>query len=398
MKILYILSDTFIAGGATKSFVTMLHAVLAAGHEAAVVCNDDRGVTQYLRSINVTTVVRPYRFASLPTMSWSAKDIVRFVPRFIRDRIVNPRSAKSVLEFAREFRPDIIHENTSVTGIGSYVARRLQIPHIIHIREYADKDFRIYLLNYRKRLRYKKVYPVSITKDLALYRCDRLGISRKARVIYNGIIDDDSIKYDRHKEPYFLYAGRIEPNKGIEDLIDAYISYRQAARHLRQPLLLKIAGTYHQQSFIDRLRLKVEKSGLTDDVIWLGECREMDRLYSKAAATVIPSRCEGFGRIPPEAMAAGSLCVMRDSGGLREQLDNGVHVTGSEIALRFESIPELAEALHEISRDYNEMSKGIESRYEEMIRRAQLTVKELYTKSIYGANILALYNDIHDQQ
>lgn len=397
MKILYILSDTFIAGGATKSFVTMLHAALDAGHEAAVVCNDDKGVTRYLQSIGVTTVVRPYRFASLPTVSLAVKDIIRFVPRFVRDRIVNPRSAKSVLEFAREFRPDIIHENTSVTGIGSYVAKRLGIPHIIHIREYADKDFRIYLLNYRKRLRYEKVYPVAITKDLASYRCDRLGICRKARVIYNGIIDDNSIAYDRHKEPYFLYAGRIEPNKGIEDLIDAYISYRQVAGRSVETLQLKIAGTYHQKSFIERLRLKVIKSGLADDVIWLGECKEMNSLYSKAAATIIPSRCEGFGRIPSEAMAAGSLCVMRDSGGLHEQLDNGVLVTGEEIALRFESIPELTDALVEISRDYNESPQGA-SRYEEMIRFAQLTVRKLYTKRVYGDNILALYNDIHNQQ
>lgn len=387
-----------MAGGATKSFVTMMQAAIEAGHEVAVVCNNDREVAQFLKSKGIVTVVRPYSFASLPRISNDVKDIVRFIPRFIRDRIVNPLSAKSVLRFAKEFQPDIIHENTSVTGIGSVVAKGLNIPHIIHIREYADKDFRIYLLNYRKRLGYEKVYPVAITKDLASYRCDRYGISRKAIVIYNGIIDDSSISYDPKKEPYFLYAGRIEPNKGIEDLIDAYIRYASGTQSAEKILQLKIAGNYHSQPFFIRLKQKLAFAGLTNEVLWLGERTEMNKLYSKAAATVIPSHFEGFGRIPPEAMAAGSLCVMRNSGGLKEQLDNGIEVSGDEIALRFDSIEELTNNLKEISEDYHATRGRDDSRYRPMISRAQLTVKNLYTKKAYCENILKLYDDIQTQQ
>ena len=397
MKIIYILSGTYIAGGATKSFLTMLRAAVDAGHEVAVVCCDENGVAQYLKSIGVTTLVFPYRFASLPPVSTTARDVVRFIPRFFRDRVENYKAAKSVLEFAKVFKPDIIHENTSVTGIGGYVAKRLDIPHIIHIREYADKDFRIYLLNYRNRLRYENVYPVAITRDLASYRCDNLGISRKARVIYNGIIDDSSIAYNPGKDPYFLYAGRVEPAKGTEDLIDAYIQYRQDVADAGRIMKLRVAGSCIDKTFFELLKKKVDVAGYAGDVIWLGECTDMDDLYMKAAATIIPSKSEGFGRVAPEAMSKGSLCVMRDSGGLKEQMDNGVEVSGDEIALRFSTSEELADMMKAISDDYFE-NNGFLPSYEKMIERAQATVKELYTKKVYCENILKLYNDIYCQQ
>lgn len=395
MKIIYILSGTYISGGATKSFLTMLEAAMNAGHEVAVVCCDENGVAQYLKSKGVTTLVYPYWFASLPPVERNVRNVLRFVPRFFRDRIVNYRADKFVLRFAREFKPDIIHENTSVTGIGGYVAKRLGIPHIIHIREYADKDFKIYLLNYRSRLRYENVYPVAITRDLASYRCDNLGISRKARVIYNGIIDDSSIAYNPDKEPYFLYAGRVEPAKGTEDLIDAYIQYRSDVADVGRIMKLRVAGSCIDKSFFEMLKKKVDVAGYAGDVIWLGECTDMDELYAKAAATIIPSKSEGFGRVAPEAMSKGSLCVMRDSGGLKEQMDNGIELTGEEIALRFSNSEQLASIMREISLDYYESR---ESKYSEMIDRSQSVVRQLYTKKAYCENILKLYNDIYCQQ
>ena len=177
---------------------------------------------------------------------------------------------------------------------------------------------------------------------MAEYRCVRLGIGREPRVIYNGIIDGRAMALPEKKHPFFLYAGRIEPNKGIEDLIDAYIGYRSHRDSEGKVIKLKIAGAYLRKAFFDSLRQKVVQAGLSDDVAWLGECSGMDELYSEAAATIIPSYCEGFGRIPPEAMASGSLCVMRDAGGLKEQLDNGVSVSGDEIALRFTTVAQLS--------------------------------------------------------
>lgn len=394
MRILYILSGTEIDSGATKSFLTMLEGVVAAGHEVAVVCCDDLGVTRLLKEKGVKTFVCPYRFASLPTVAFTARDIIRFIPRFIRDRIVNPRSAKKVLGFARGFRPDIIHENTSVTGIGYHVASRLGIPLIIHIREYADKDFRIYLLNYRKRLGYSKSYPVAITKDLARYRCDRHAISRKATVVYNGIIDETSFACDSDKLPYFLYAGRIESNKGIEDLIDAYTGYRNTSGAGGKCLKLKVAGRAPYPAYFKRLDKKIQESGYAADIEWLGQCGNMDALYRKAAATIIPSYLEGFGRIAPEAMSKGSLCVMRKTGGLLEQLDNGVETTGGDIALGFESNSELSGLLKEIADNYTEGKVRYEAAYLQMIQRAQQTVKALYTKQAYCKNILQLYTNI----
>lgn len=398
MRILYILSGTNIIGGSTKSFMAMLEAAVNAGHEVAVVCNDNEGITQVLKSRGVKTFVTPYGYAAFPPLSFSARDIVRFIPRFIRDRIVNRKAGKKVLEFSRHFSPDIIHENTSVTGIGSYVACKLGVPHIIHIREYAGKALNMYLLDYKKRLRKENVYPVAITKYLASCRCDDLGVGKTARVIYNGIIDEAEIGKCDEKDPYFLYAGRIEPNKGIGDLIDAYIAYRKNNHEgTGKPYLsLKIAGECNKdrKSYLSQLKRKLKSSDCEKDVNWLGRTMEMQQLYSKAAATIIPSKFEGFGRIAPEAMAMGSLCVIRNSGGLKEQLDNGIEITGDDIALRFSTQEELTNLLCDISDNYYKHCAQGNSNYSEMIRRAQQTVKKLYTTQVFADNLLKLYDDV----
>lgn len=398
MRILYILSDTNITAGSTKSFMATLEAAVNAGHEVAVVCNDNEGIAQVLKSRGVKIFVTPYGYAAFPPLSFSVRDIVRFIPRFVRDRIVNRNAGREVLKFSRHFSPDIIHENTSVISVGSYVAGKLGIPHIIHIREYADKGLKIYLIGYKRRLRKENVYPVAITKDLASYRCDGLGVGKKAHVIYNGVIDDIEIgKYDE-KEPYFLYAGRIEPNKGIGDLIDAYIAYRKKYHKEigGQYLRLKIAGECIKvyRSYLIKLKQRLQSFGYGEDVDWLGRSMDMQELYSKAAATIIPSRFEGFGRVPPEAMAMGSLCVMRNSEGLKEQLDNGVKITGDEIALRFSTKEELTSLLCNISNNYFNPSVQENRASADMIMRAQQTVEKLYSTKVYSNNILKLYEDI----
>lgn len=278
MRILYILSGTETAGGATKSFLTLMEAAKEAGHEVAVVCNDESGVYQYLRATGVEAVSAPYRFASLPPVSASARDIIRFIPRFVRDRFANPKAGRQILEFAEKFRPDIIHENTSVTGVGYYVARRLGLPLIIHIREYADRDFKIYLLNYGRRLRYEKAYPVAITKDLARYRCERYGQGGKARVIYNGIVDSDKMGYDREKQSYFLYAGRIEPNKGIEDLTDAYLAYRKDSEGKRGIHALENSWGSYKYVFLKASAGKGETIGI------FRRCRMARRMQGNGTA------------------------------------------------------------------------------------------------------------------
>jgi hypothetical protein len=86
-------------------------------------------------------------------------------------------------------------------------------------------------------------------------------------------------------------------------------------------------------------------------------------------------------------MFNGCLAIGRDTGGTKEQMDNGVDFTGKEIALRFKTEDQLASHLLEISRQPIEY-------YHEMIQRAFSTVNHFYSSESNTNQIMSLYDSI----
>ncbi len=381
-------------GGATKSFLAMADSVALKSNEIAVVVPNADGITPILKSRGWKVVVVPYMFSTLPYISCSPRDIIRFIPRLVMSRLLNRKARKIVESFAEEWRPDIVHENTSVTDLGYHVAQRLNVPNVIHIREYGWRDFRRIIPNLRKRMMSTNSYMVAITSDLQNYRGKNIPKSR-FKVIYNGVVSGVSINYKAEKSPYFFYAGRIQPQKGVGDLISAYIKYAEGElRSGLKPLGLKLAGADNSE-YAEDLKILLSKAGIDDKVEWLGEIDDVQKYYSEAAATIIPSKYEGFGRVMPEAMAVGSLCVVRNSGGLAEQLKNGRDFSGHDIAFSFGTIEELTECLSEITKSFysgHEYEEG--GVFYNMIDDAKKVVKDLYSYEANANGILNYYSDI----
>lgn len=400
MRILYILSGTEIKGGATKSFLTMADAVAAAGNELAVVVPDEKGVTPVLREKGWKVLAVSYDFCALPRLSWSARDIIRFIPRLARIAYLNLRARRKVIRFAKEWNADLIHDNTSVIDLGHYAAKRLGIPHVVHVREYAGwRDFRLIFPGLENRIKSPNTYLAAITSDLARFRGEKVAEDH-VRTIYNGIVKDIPKDYIIVKEPYFFYAGRIVPAKGVDDMVDAYVKYASETRLKgKEPLKLVVAGKDFADKFAEGLTKKIKDSGLDDYVEWLGEIDNVNEYYSKAVATVIPSLIEGFGRVMPEAMAAGSLCIARKSRGLAEQLENGRRETGKDIAFGFDTADELAGIFTSLDETYSRgdaFAEGSELR--RMIDDSRKVVGALYTCQANGRNVLDYYSYIIDRQ
>lgn len=395
MKILYILSGTESKDGSTKSFLAMADSVAKAGNEIAVVVPDDNGVTPVLRERGWTVLVVPYMFATLPYLSWSLRDLIRFIPRLVLTKYINRKARKTVNAFAREWGPDIVHDNTSVTDLGHYVARALDVPHVIHIREYGWRGLHRIIPGIHKRLSATNTYVVAITSDLAAYRGKRLRLDH-LRVIYNGVLRENDATYNPQKQPFFLYAGRIRKEKGVGDLINAYIAYARAELNAgRDPLRLKLAGASEAGDFDCKVRRIVSNAGLDAYVEWLGEIDNISDLYEMTAATVIPSKHEGFGRVMPEAMCAGSLCVVRNTGGLAEQLANGRRECGNDIAIGFNSIEDLTLILSRISDAYrNGGAYDGNGSFLRIIKDSTRVVAALYSYEANARGMLDFYSYI----
>jgi len=135
-------------------------------------------------------------------------------------------------------------------------------------------------------------------------------------------------------EPFFLYAGRLEKLKGVQDLIELFRDYR-AAR-----LLIAGDGTY-------RRHLQDQSRGL-DHVRFLGPLHPsaLIELYRSALAVLVPSLCyETFGLTAAEALAQGTPAIVRRIGALPEIVDS------SGAGFTFESLRQCREALERIRLD-----------------------------------------------
>jgi glycosyltransferase involved in cell wall biosynthesis len=99
--------------------------------------------------------------------------------------------------------------------------------------------------------------------------------------------------------PEVLYAGRLSPEKGVEELVEA-----------TRGIKLVVAG-----DGLLRPRVPQARGFVPHD--------ELQRLYARAAVVACPSRREGFGVACLEAMAHGRPVVATGVGGLRDLVVDG---------------------------------------------------------------------------
>jgi glycosyltransferase involved in cell wall biosynthesis len=122
----------------------------------------------------------------------------------------------------------------------------------------------------------------------------------KIELVPNGV--DEFFTPDGSEGDYLLYAGTLEPRKGIDLLLDAWRSLPASRPRL---VLCGDAGW---------------RTRVPDGVEVTGYVRreKLRELYRHARAFVYPSRYEGFGIPPLEAMACGAPVIATRTGAIPE--------------------------------------------------------------------------------
>ena len=138
MNIAYILHSTSRNDGATKAFLNMLDGLSHYGIKPYVVVPDKDGVYHELANRKIPVLSVTYRSSAYPYfITW--KQRMLFIPRLLARITVNHKATKAVTAWIRENKIDLIHSNTGVVRIGFDAAQKAGLPHIYHIREYADR-------------------------------------------------------------------------------------------------------------------------------------------------------------------------------------------------------------------------------------------------------------------
>jgi glycosyltransferase involved in cell wall biosynthesis len=127
-----------------------------------------------------------------------------------------------------------------------------------------------------------------------------LGVSSLYSQVYSKTdIQDFRNRYGITK-PTILYTGSLKPHKNVAVLIHAFA-------HMKQRSDLQLAFSGESISKENNLWRLIEKFGLTNNVVEIGQIsrKELALAYRTATVVVLPSFYEGFGFSVLEAMASG---------------------------------------------------------------------------------------------
>ncbi len=142
-------------------------------------------------------------------------------------------------------------------------------------------------------------------------------------------------------EPRFLFVGRLDREKGVDVLLDAFARLRQRVPHAR----LRIVGRGPLRASLEALAARLD---LSDAVTFRGwrDRAGVEEEVGRAWALVAPSRwVEPFGLVAVEAMVHGVPAIVSDHGGLAEAVEHGVsglHVPPGDV-------PALAAAMEDVA-------------------------------------------------
>lgn len=189
------------------------------------------------------------------------------------------------------------------------VAQRFGVPYVLEPRGAYDP----YILNRRRLLKrawwwameqkmVRNALAIHVFFESELEHLDSLGYKGPAIVAPNGVATPPGASWDGGSGGYVLWIGRFDPeHKGLDLLLHAL---RRILPAQRPHVLL------HGPDWVggkEKVVALTKELGLEDSVV-IGDPVYGDekwRLMSEAAAFVYPSRWEGFGNSPAEAVSLG---------------------------------------------------------------------------------------------
>lgn len=188
--------------------------------------------------------------------------------------------------------------------------------------------------------------PAERAQMLWLYQTD----ARKIHIVPPGVDVNHFKPMDRAaakqavgiapNEKMFLFVGRIERLKGVDNILKAIALIRQANPDLvdDQVCITIIGGNPNEvpteESEMARLQ-KLRETLVVHDLVTFSGAKNQDWLrnyYNAAEALIMPSDYESFGMVALEAMACGTPVIASEVGGLAYLIRDGQ--TGFHVPVR----------------------------------------------------------------
>ncbi|ACV63619.1 glycosyl transferase group 1 [Desulfofarcimen acetoxidans DSM 771] len=312
------------------------------------------------------------------------------------DRDIRPvKDLKSILGLSRYFRdvkPDLVHTHTSKAGVVGRIAAQLTgVPNIVHtVHGFPFHEN----MPFFKKLLYERIEKIAARMtDVMLFQskedvltAQKLSIwPRKAAPVHigNGVdltqfhpeksttAKKNALRLSlgiRKDEPVIIMIGRVNHEKGFNDLVDAL--------HIIRHLSWKTLVVGPDEGYLPVILDKINQYKLKERVEILGLRRDISDLLAISDIFVLPSYREGLPRSLIEAQATGLPCIASNIRGCREIIEpeqTGFLIEPGDYIALGRSLRRLLEN-PELSR---EMGRAARKRAEECYSELEVSMKIL---------------------
>lgn len=320
------------AGGIASYVKEAAESLVQNGVKVSVICasDDTRTACEYIE--NGVNVIRlsggDFYVPQVEKNPFFIKRL-RFAYRFFSYRlkirhIIQDLEEVSVIEVA-----EYAAEGLFLLNLNIPLVVRLHTPYLLDrktedVRQFSFQNVHYYWVGLLEIFIMKKAKHVtSCSESLKRWMNEKKGISsHNITTIYNplNVINwSPSPKKNSSKQPFTLFfSGRIQSEKGVEELIYAVKSIRAKGINI----FLYLAG--REGKISSDLRKEIEKENW-DWCVFLGHLtrEQLKEYYTKSTISCFPSWWENMPYTCLEAMALGAIIITSSNGGMLEVIIDG---------------------------------------------------------------------------
>lgn len=326
MKILVVAHDSNFSGGANRSlFMVLTKLKNEYNVDIDVLLPSKNGeLNKKLDEANINWFSYKY-FGVVSGIRNDGKDFLRIIKVYL-GYIIEHFLAFFLSYKLKGKKYDLVYTNTRLPVVGAKIAKRLNIPHICHVREFCTAKP---LWGWWK---HKDIYNMSskiicISQALSNSFIEKVP-KDKIVTIYNGI--DSPLNLPKSYNPNskilnIIIVGRLVPDKGQIDAIKAIdILLKKGMKNLKLHIVGSSPKRTHVAWYEKELKKMVYDLSLSNYVQFHGEVKDMISLRKKMDVELMCAICETFGRVTVEAMRSGLLVIGSNTGATPEIIQDNV--------------------------------------------------------------------------
>lgn len=233
---------------------------------------------------------------------------------FARAAVTLPRAWR----LGHTLRPDLVWFNGTVAQrLAPAFGQSSLVPHVHDLLEAAPRPWRM-------RGFWRRTPVVLCDSQAVADRAARLGApAERLRVVYCPVEPTaaaEAPEWASGEGAIVGYVGRIEPRKGLLDLLQAAPAVLERAPRTR---FVVVGEDEYGASPEYAGRVRDAAAVLGERVYLVGRVENANGLMGFFDVLAVPSHAEPFGTVAAEALAAGTPVVVTASGGMTEYVEDG---------------------------------------------------------------------------